>query len=123
LDEQNIHKALSSPARREIILFLGKGKKYLTQISEEVDKAPQTVDFHINILQNNGLVGAESEHGKKFYYLKDKSILRFLQDGRPLPPRHHPKPPHEVVLDAQKQLNGRMDAIEEKIDLILKKLK
>ena len=121
--EENIHKALSSPTRREIILSLGEGKKYLSEIAEVVDRAPQTVDFHLSILEKNNLIGIEVEKGKKFYCLKDRKILQFLRERRPLHPRHHPKPPHEIILDVRDELNKRMGVIEGKLDEILKKLK
>ena len=116
-----IHKILSSPTRREIILFLGPGKKYLTEIAEHVHKTPQTVDFHLSILESANLVASSELEGKKYYELKDKEILKFVREERPLPHRHHPKPPHEIVLDIKDELNERMDRIEKKLDLLLKK--
>lgn len=117
-----IHKALSSPTRREIMLFLGEGKKFLTEIAEHANKTPQTIDFHLNILINSGLVESIEEDGKRFYVLKDRSVMRFLEKEMPLPPHLHPKPPHEIVLDIRDELNERMDKIEKKIDKILKKI-
>lgn len=122
-EASNIHKALSSPTRREIILFLGEGKKYLTEIAEAVDKTPQTIDFHLSILINNGLVKAKEVEGKRFYELKERNILKFLEERRPLPPHLHPKPPHEIVLDIKDELNERMERIEKKLDTLLKKAK
>ena len=121
--EGNIHKALSSPMRRNIILFLGTGKKYLSEIAEHVGKTPQTVDFHLEILTRNGLVSYATEDGKKYYVLKDKRILKFLDERRPLPHKHHPKPPHEMILDVKNEMNERMDKIEKKLDEILNKLR
>ena len=86
--EENIHKALSSYSRREILLFLGTGKKILTEIAEHISRTPQTVDFHLAILEKNGLIKTCAEDGKKYYVLADKSILKFVGPG-PLPPRHH----------------------------------
>lgn len=117
--ESNIHKALSSETRRDIILFLGTGKKYLSEIAEHVRKTPQTVDFHLSILDGIGLTAGSELEGKKFYELKSMDILKFVEHGRPLPPGHHPKPPHEIVLDVRDELNARMDRIEKKLDKIL----
>jgi DNA-binding transcriptional ArsR family regulator len=121
LKETNIHKVLSSNTRREIILFLSDGKKYLTEIAEHVHKTPQTADFHLSLLENINLIKSSEAEGKKYYELKDREILKFLREKRPLPHRHHPKPPHEIVLDIKDELNERMDRIEKKLDLLLKK--
>jgi len=117
--EGNIHKALSSPMRREIIIFLGTGRKYLSEIANHIKKTPQTVDFHLSILENSGLVESVEEEGKKYYELKNRDVLKFLSHHRPLPGKHHPKPPHEIVLDIKDEMNERMDKIEKKLDKIL----
>ena len=121
--EDNIHKALSSPMRRDIILFLSTGKKYLSEIAGHVHKTPQTVDFHLEILVKNGLINSSASEGKKYYELKDRGILKFLREKRPLPHAHHPKPPHEIILDVKDELNERMERIEKKLDELLGKLK
>ena len=108
--------------RREIILFLGEGKKYLSEIAEHVDRAPQTVDFHLKRLEDSGVVFSSSEEGKAFYELKDKGILKFLGEEKPLPRKFHPKPPHEIVADAMADISKRLDAIESRLEKIEKKL-
>ncbi len=121
--QDNIHKALSSESRREIILFLGSGKKYLTEIADHIHRTPQTVDFHLNILENIGLIESSELNGKRFHSLKDKSILNFVSNRRPLPNNHHPKPPHEIILDVKDDLTVRMDSIEKKLDELIEVLK
>jgi len=108
--------------RREILLFLSDGKKYLSEIAEHVDRAPQTVDFHLKRLENAGIVFSSTEDGKAFYELKDKGILKFLSDEKPLPHKFHPKPPHEIVADAMADISKRLDAIESRLEKIEKKL-
>ena len=123
LFEDIVHKALASEIRREILLSLAKKDKYLTEISNELRKKPQTVDFHLTLLEEIGLVSSSAEGGKKYYSLIDKRILDFLRKDRPLPPHMHPKQPHEIVLDAWDDIVKRLDGIEEKLDKVLKKLK
>lgn len=120
--EENIHKALSGRVRREIILYLADGKKYLSEIAEFVHKTPQTVDFHLDILVKNRLVEYSTEDGKKYYELRDRKILKFLREKRPIPHIHHPKPPHEMILEVRDELNEKMGKIEKKLDKILEKL-
>jgi len=120
--EHEIHHSLSSPMRREILLFLGSGKKYLSEIAEHVQRAPQTVDFHLKILVNAGIVSSSSEEGKAFYELKDRGILKFLRERRPIPALHHPKPPHEIVEEARVEILKKLTEIEKRLERIEKKL-
>ncbi len=120
LFEDIVHKALSSKVRREILLGLAKGDKYLTEIANEIDRKPQTVDFHLTLLEEIGLVESEWKKGKKYYTLKDKRILDFLRHGKPVPAGFRPKPPHEIVLDAWKDISERLERIEKKLDKLEK---
>lgn len=122
LKEHEIHHALSSPVRREILLFLGTGKKYLSEIAEHIDRAPQTVDFHLKILENTGLVSSSSQEGKVFFELKDRAILKFLRERRPIPALHHPKPPHEIMEEARVEILEKLSGIEKRLERIEKKL-
>lgn len=122
MPEREIHRVLSSPMRREILLFLGDGKKYLSEIAEHIDRAPQTVDFHLKILSDAGLVASSSEGGKSFYELKDRSILKFLREKKPIPALHHPKPPHEIMEDARVEILEKLSEIENRLEKIEKKL-
>lgn len=123
LFEDIVHKALASGIRREILLSLGRKKKYLTEIAEEIKRKPQTVDFHLKLLEEIGLVEGDWEKGKKYYTLKRKEILGFLRERRPVPVEFRPRPPHEIVMDAWKDLGERLDRIEKKIDELSKATK
>ena len=120
LHHEIFHKALSSDIRREILLSLSKKEKYLSEISNEVKKKPQTVDFHLSLLVEIGLVDSEWKEGKKYYFLKDRKILDFLREGKTVPLHLRHKPPHELVIDAMKELTKRLDRIEKKLDEIKK---
>ena len=116
-----VHKALSSPIRKAVLLSLGEKEKYLSELAAEVGKKPQTVDFHLNVLSEIGFVSSEWKEGKKYYTLKDPKILDFIRDQKAVPPGFRPKPPHEIVLDAWKDLGKKLDRIEKKLDKVLKK--
>jgi len=120
LHDEIFHKALSSDIRRGILISLSKKEKYLSEISNEINKKPQTVDFHLNVLEEIGLIDSEWKEGKKYYFLRDRKILDFLRDRKAVPPHLRPKPPHEIVIDAWKDLSKRMDRIEKKIDKLSK---
>jgi len=121
LHEEIFHKALSSDIRREILISLSKREKYLSEISNELKKKPQTLDFHLNLLEEIDLIESEWKEGKKYYYLKDRKILEFIREGKAVPPHLRHKPPHEIVIDSMKELSKRLDRIEKKIDQLGKK--
>jgi len=75
LFDEIMHRALSNDVRREILLSLEKRDKYLTEIAEEIKKKPQTIDFHLNLLEEIGLVKGEWREGKKYYSLKEKRCV------------------------------------------------
>jgi len=118
--DEIVHKALSNDIRREILISLAKKEKYLTEISAELNKKPQSVDFHLNLLVEIGLINSEWREGKKYYFLKDKRIVEFLKQGRVIPAEFRPKPPHEIVLDMWDDIKKRLDRIEKKLDSLQK---
>lgn len=120
LHHEIFHKALSSDIRREILLSLSKKEKYLSELSNEVKKKPQTVDFHLNLLVEIGLVDSEWKEGKKYYFLKDRKILDFLREGSAVPMHLRHKAPHEIVMDSMKTILKRLDSIEEKLNQLKK---
>ena len=120
LFDEIVHKALASDVRRELLLALSKKEKYLSELAEELGKKPQTIDFHLALLEEIGLIEGVWKEGKKFYSLKDKRVLAFLRERRPIPPGLHPRPPHELVLEAIDKLNKRLDDLEKKIDRLRK---
>ena len=120
LFDEIVHKALSNDTRREILLSLSKKEKYLTEIASEIKKKPQTVDFHLNLLVEIGLVESEWREGKKYYSLKNKKILDFLRERKAIPAEFRPKPPHEIVLDMWDDMKKRLERLERKIDKLKK---
>lgn len=114
--DEVLHKALANDVRREILLALAEKDKYLSEIAEEIKKKPQTIDFHLNILLEIGLVTSELRDGKKYYSLKDKKILDFLRERKAVPAEFRPKPPHEIVLDMWEDMKKRLDRIEKRLD-------
>lgn len=120
LHDEIFHKALSSDIRRGILISLAKKEKYLSEISAEIGKKPQTVDFHLNLLEEIGLIESQWKEGKKYHFLKDRRILDFLREGSAVPLHLRHKPPHEIVLDAMKDITKRLDRIEKKLDELKK---
>jgi DNA-binding transcriptional ArsR family regulator len=113
-----VHKAFSSPVRRQILLTISKKPKYLSEIAQEVEKKPQTIDFHLKVLVEIGLVEANWVEGKKYFSVKDKNIIGFLKDKKPMVPHFHHKPPHQIVEEAMEKIEKRLISIEkELIDL------
>lgn len=102
----DVHKALSSETRKQIIQTLSSRPRYLSELSSSIGKKPQTLDFHLKILSSAGLVRSEWKSGKKYY------ILKKGEETRPREVRSlHP----ELLL--------KLNAIESKLDMLLKKRK
>ncbi len=120
LFDEIVHKALASDVRRELLLSLVKKEKYLSELALELKKKPQTIDFHLNLLEEIGLVEGHWQEGKKYYKLKDKKIVEFLVQRKPIPEEFRSKPPHEIVLDMWEDMKKRLDRIEKKLDQIKK---
>ena len=121
MHDEIVHRALSNDIRREILLGLAKKDKYLTEIALEIKKKPQTIDFHLKLLEEIGLVKGEWREGKKYFSLKDRRILDFLRREKAIPAEFRPKPPHEIVLEMWEDVKKRLDAIEKKLDKLEKR--
>ena len=70
LFDEMIHKAFSSPVRKQILLAIAKKPKYLSQIAKEIKKKPQTIDFHLKVLVEIGMIESNWIQGKKYFSLK-----------------------------------------------------
>ena len=101
----DIHKALSSETRKQILRSLSTGPKYLSQLSEAVGRKPQTLDFHMKLLSAADLVRSEWRSGKKYYILKGEQKAGAA--ARSL----HP------------ELLVKLNTIEAKLDRLLRKRK
>jgi DNA-binding transcriptional ArsR family regulator len=118
LFDEIVHKALSNELRKRILISLSKKEKYLSEIAVDVERKPQTIDFHLSLLEDIGLIKSNWVEGKKYYSLKDEKIVVFLKHRKPIPHEFRPKPPHEIVLDAWKDIVKRLDRIEKRLERI-----
>lgn len=123
LFDEIVHKALASDIRKKVLLSLAKKPKYLSEVAAEIQRKPQTVDFHLNILGEIGLIESNWIEGKKYYSLKDKKILGFLKERKAIPAEFRPKPPHEIVIDMWRDMKKKLTAIDKRLERIEKKLK
>ena len=118
-----VHKAFSSPVRKQILLQISKKPKYLSEIAQGIDKKPQTIDFHLRVLVELDIVECNWIEGKKYFSVKDKNILNFLKDKQPVVPHFSHKPPHQIVEDAMKKISNKLNSIEKRLTEIENKLK
>ncbi|MEE9323473.1 MAG: hypothetical protein V3U72_02915, partial [Candidatus Aenigmarchaeota archaeon] len=70
-----------------------------------------------------GLVESEWRKGKKYYILKEKRIVDFLRERKPVPARFRPKPPHEIIQDMWEDVSEKLDKIEKRLEKIEKRVK
>ena len=126
IHDEIMHKALSSDTRREILLKIAQKEMYLSELAESLKMKPQSVDFHLRLLEEIGIVNSKWAQGKKYYSLADKRIIDFIKQGRAIPAEMRPKAPHEIVLDMWDDMKKRFDKIDLRLDKIehdLSKLK
>lgn len=121
LFDEIVHKALASDLRRDILVSLSKGEKYLSELAKEIKRKPQTVDFHLKLLEEIGIVEGQWKEGKKTYRIKDKKIIEFLHERKSIPAEYRPKPPHEIVIDMWQDMKKRLDKIEKQLEELNKK--
>ena len=76
-------KALSDPARREILMMLRNGKMSAGEIGSNFDMTGATVSYHLSILKKADLVYETKQKNFVFYELNtsvfDEIILWFSQ--------------------------------------------
>ncbi len=116
-----VHKAFSSAVRKQILLVISKKPKYLSEIAQEVSKKPQTIDFHLKVLTELDLIETNWIEGKKYFSIKDKNIIKFLKDNKPMVPHFNGKPPHEIVAEAMTEITKRLDNIDKRLAKLEKK--
>ena len=67
-------KALSDPARREILLMLWGGKMSAGEIGSHFDMTGASLSHHLSILKNAGLIDDEKK-GKYIFYTLNTTVL------------------------------------------------
>lgn len=71
---QETFKALSDPARRDILVMLKQGKKSAGEIGEKFDMTGATISYHLSILKKADLV-RESKFKNFVYYELNTSVF------------------------------------------------
>lgn len=67
-------KAISDPARREILEMLKEGKKTAGEIASRFDLTGATVSYHLSILKKAGLI-VETKYKKYIFYELNISVF------------------------------------------------
>lgn len=67
-------KAISDPARREILEMLKEGKKTAGEIASRFDLTGATVSYHLATLKKAGLI-AETKYKKYIFYELNISVF------------------------------------------------
>lgn len=71
---QDTFKALSDPARREILTILKSGKKSAGEIGEKFNMTGATISYHLSILKKAGLI-VETKFKNFIYYELNTSVF------------------------------------------------
>ena len=67
-------KALSDPARREILVMLKQGKMSAGEIGQSFDMTGATISYHLSQLKKAGLI-IESKYKNYIYYELNTSVF------------------------------------------------
>ena len=67
-------KAISDPARREILEMLKEGKKTAGEIASKFNLTGATVSYHLSMLKKAGLI-AETKYKKYIFYELNISVF------------------------------------------------
>ena len=82
---QETFRALSDPARREILTLLRKGKLSAGEIGSHFDMTGATISYHLSQLKKAELVTEEREKNYIYYQLNTtvfEEIMLWLRDFR-----------------------------------------
>lgn len=82
---QETFRALSDPARREILTLLRGGKLSAGEIASHFDMTGATISYHLSQLKKAGLITEEREKNYIFYQLNAsvfEEIMLWLNDFR-----------------------------------------
>lgn len=74
---QDTFKALSDPARREILTMLKNGRKSAGDIAQKFDMTGATISYHLSILKKADLV-TETKFKNFIYYELNTSVFEEL---------------------------------------------
>ena len=77
-------KAISAPARREILDYLKSGPKSAGEISQQFDLAPATVSHHLSTLRKAGLIEEEKQRLYMINARKGRATIARLRFIKPL---------------------------------------
>lgn len=82
---QETFKALSDPARREILTLLRGGKLSAGEIGSHFDMTGATISYHLSLLKKAGLITEEREKNYIYYQLNAsvfEEIMLWLSEFR-----------------------------------------
>ncbi|MFO7677110.1 MAG: metalloregulator ArsR/SmtB family transcription factor [Thermoplasmatota archaeon] len=73
-------KCIVDDNRRNILLFLEKKQRCVTQISQTLQLEQSLVSHHLNLLKCCGLVKAQQQGKEIYYQLTDKKIYTIIKN-------------------------------------------
>jgi len=78
-DKCDVLKALSNPARMEIVMRLKKEGCNVTTIQENLGLPQSTISQHLKILKNAGIISRKKQGTKVCYQVKHKETLQIIK--------------------------------------------
>ena len=71
-------KIISDKNRLKILLTLGRGRKYVNEIWQELNLPQNLVSYHLCLLKKGGLVSCQREGLKIYYRLNKKGLKKYF---------------------------------------------
>jgi len=78
-----IFRALSDPARLNILDFLRDGEKCVCEIIPHVKLIQPVVSRHLKILKESGILRDRKDGNRRLYSVTDQSIFKVVDDANP----------------------------------------
>ncbi|MFH1448650.1 MAG: metalloregulator ArsR/SmtB family transcription factor [Candidatus Micrarchaeota archaeon] len=81
MDEAIVFKALSDPARIEIIKTIAKEGGRVGLLGKKLGKSQPNISQHLRILRLAGIVKSKRNGKQICYCLRDKKVLRIIESA------------------------------------------
>jgi DNA-binding transcriptional ArsR family regulator len=75
----NVFKALSHPARLQIIKFLVKGRLCVCDILPKIELEQSNVSQHLAVLRNQGILSSSKEGTMVFYEIISPEVVEMIR--------------------------------------------
>lgn len=77
--EENLARALSAQARRDLLRHLGQKECSVKELADRTNMSMSLTSRHLTLLRDLGFLIVTAKHPHKYYSLHEKNIITFIQ--------------------------------------------